>query len=172
MIHRYLYFAFLLFAINVYSQSSKIGKKYPALFVGYQFAPEARDNTETWKSSKMHIIELAYGKVFDHETRHGESSVWYVGTDLIFNYKKSFLVSPKIGANLSGGALVLGGEIQFQTDFDKVVPRVMPYFGLGTLGGKLFIGYNFRLLKTESLPVNTLNIGLTMPIKKRKKQYS
>lgn len=169
MILRFLYFSILLFSVHLYSQFKKPDKKYSAFIVGYQFTPEARDNTETWRSSKMHILEFAYGKIKDKETRHAESSAYYAGMDLIFNYKNSILVSPKIGANLSGGALVLGGEIQFQTDFDKVVPRVMPYLGLGGLGRKLFIGYNFRLIKTESLPVNTLNIGLTIPITKNNK---
>ncbi|WP_379969073.1 hypothetical protein [Epilithonimonas sp. UC225_85] len=169
MIIRYLYFTFLLFTINIYSQSAKLGKKYPAFFVGYQFAPEARDNTETWRSSQMHVIEFAYGKVKDNETRHGESSAYYAGMDLIFNYKNSILISPKIGANVSGGALVLGAELQIQTDFDKVVPRAMPYVGIGGLGRKLFLGYNFRLLRIESLPVNTLNVGLTISLFKNKK---
>lgn len=168
MIHRFLYLSILLFSVTLYSQSKISGKKYSAFFVGYQFAPEARDNTETWRSSRMHVIEFAFGRIKDNETRHGESSAYYAGTDLILNYKSSILISPKIGANISGGALVLGAELQFQTDFEKVVPRAMPYIGLGGLGGKLFIGYNFRLLKTEFLPVNTLNIGLTVPIKIRK----
>ncbi|MFC4687473.1 hypothetical protein ACFO4P_11065 [Epilithonimonas pallida] len=169
MISKILCFILMLFTISAASQSLITkSKKYPAFFVGYQFSPEARDNTETWESSKMHILEIAYGKVLDHGTRHGESAAWYTGTDLIFNYKESFLVAPKIGANTSGGALVLGGEIQFQTDFNKVVPRAMPYLGLGGLGRRLFIGYNFRLLKTEFFPVNTLNIGLTLPIRTKK----
>ncbi|NIF07397.1 hypothetical protein F3J23_18410 [Chryseobacterium sp. Tr-659] len=140
-------------------------KVYPALLVGYHFSGEAKDNSETWKSGKMHTIELAYAKVFSYGGPHGGSKVYYAGSDLSFSDKYKFFIAPKIGVNVGVG-FILGAELQFQTNFEQFVPRIMPYLGIGAFGGKLYAGYNFRLAKAESLPVNTGHIGITWPLLK------
>lgn len=162
-----------LFSIMIFSQNqerrfSNEKETYPAILVGYQFLGEAKDKTETWKGAKMHAVEIAYGKVTDFNSRHGEGRMYYVGTDLIFGFK-DLILTPKVGF-CGGGALMLGGEFQVQTDFNAVIPRVMPYIGIGGRGFRLFVGYNFRLMKSENLPINTGHIGLTLPIVKFKKK--
>lgn len=141
----------------------------PAILVGYHYAGDAKDNTETFRASQMHIIELVFGRVIDYGGNHGESKVYYAGSDFIINNRYGFFMAPKVGVSSSAG-ISMGAEMQFQTNFQKVIPRVMPYLGFGGGGGKLTVGYNFRLLKAENFPINTLQIGLTMPIKRFKEK--
>lgn len=77
-------------------------------------------------------------------------------------------MAPKVGVSSSTG-IALGAEVQFQTNFEKVIPRVMPYLGFGGVG-RLSIGYNFRLLKAENFPINRRQIGLTISIKRFKEK--
>lgn len=139
----------------------------PAILVGYHYAGDARDNTETFRASQMHIIELVFGRITDYDGYHGASKVYYAGTDFIINNRYGFFMSPKVGVSSSAG-ISMGAEMQFQTNFQKVIPRVMPYLGFGGSRGKLSIGYNFRLLKAENFPINSLQVGLTVPIKRFK----
>lgn len=141
----------------------------PALLVGYHYAGDAKDNSETFRASQMHIIELVVAKIIDYGGNHGEAKTYYAGSDFIINNRYGFFMAPKVGVSSSAG-LSLGAEVQFQTNFEKVIPRVMPYFGFGGSGGKLTVGYNFRLLKAENFPINTVQIGLTMPIKRFKEK--
>lgn len=142
---------------------------YPAFLVGYHFSGDAKDHTETWKSGQMHTLELAYAKVFKYGGPHGGSKVYYAGSDFSLSNKYDFFVAPKIGMNVGAG-FVFGTELQLQTNFEQFVPRIMPYLGIGGWGGKFYIGYNFRLAKAESLPVNTGHIGITWPIKGKVKE--
>ncbi len=139
----------------------------PAILVGYHYAGDARDNTETFRASQMHIIELVFGRITDYDGYHESSKVYYVGSDFIINNRYGFFMAPKVGVSSNAG-ISIGAEMQFQTNFQKVIPRVMPYLGFGGSRGKLSIGYNFRLLKVENFPINTLQIGLTVPIKRFK----
>ncbi|WP_426276456.1 hypothetical protein ACN9MN_15695 [Chryseobacterium sp. S-02] len=142
---------------------------FPAILVGYHYAGDAKDNSETFRASQMHIIELVVGKVIDYGGNHGATKVYYAGSDFIINNRHGFFMAPKVGVSSSAG-ISMGAEMQFQTNFQKVIPRVMPYFGFGGGGGKLTVGYNFRLLKAENFPINTLQVGLTMPIKRFKEK--
>jgi hypothetical protein len=141
----------------------------PAILVGYHYAGDAKDNSETFRASQMHIIELVVGKVIDYGRNHGATKVYYAGSDFIINNRHDFFMAPKVGVSSSAG-ISMGAEMQFQTNFQKVIPRVMPYLGFGGGGGKLTVGYNFRLLKAENFPINTLQVGLTMPIKRFKEK--
>jgi hypothetical protein len=141
----------------------------PAILVGYHYAGDAKDNSETFRASQMHIIELVVGRVIDYGGNHGATKVYYTGSDFIINNRHGFFMAPKIGVSSSAG-ISMGAEMQFQTNFQKVIPRVMPYLGFGGGGGKLTVGYNFRLLKAENFPINTLQVGLTMPIKRFKEK--
>ncbi|KIC62075.1 hypothetical protein [Chryseobacterium taiwanense] len=141
----------------------------PAILVGYHYAGDAKDNTETFRASQMHIIELVVGRIIDYGGNHGAAKVYYAGSDFIINNRHGFFMAPKIGVSSSAG-ISMGAEVQFQTNFQKVIPRAMPYLGFGGSGGKLTVGYNFRLLKAENFPINTLQIGLTMPIKRFKEK--
>lgn len=142
---------------------------YPAFLVGYHFSGDAKDNTEIRKVGQMHTVELAYAKVFKYGGHHGGSKVYYVGSDFSLSNKYNFFVAPKIGINVGAG-FIFGTELQFQTNFEQFVPRIMPYFGIGGWGGKFYIGYNFRLAKAESLPINIGHIGITWPIIKGKEK--
>jgi hypothetical protein len=142
---------------------------FPAILVGYHYAGDAKDNTETFRASQMHIIELVFGRVIDYGGNHGATKVYYAGSDFIINNRYGFFMAPKIGVSSSAG-ISMGAEMQFQTNFQKVIPRIMPYLGFGGGGGKLTVGYNFRLLKAENFPINTLQVGLTMPIKRFKEK--
>lgn len=141
----------------------------PAILVGYHYAGDAKDNTEIFRASQMHIIEVVFAKIIEYGGNHGAAKVYYAGSDFIFNNRYDFFMAPKIGVSSSAG-ITLGAEVQFQTNFEKVIPRVMPYFGFGGGGGKLTVGYNFRLLKAENFPINTLQIGITWPIKRFKEK--
>lgn len=141
----------------------------PAILVGYHYAGDAKDNTETFRASQMHIIEVVFAKVTEFGGNHGAARVLYAGSDFIFNNRYDFFMAPKIGVSSSAG-IALGTEVQFQTNFEKVIPRIMPYLGFGAGGGKLTVGYNFRLLKAENFPINTLQVGITWPIKRFKEK--
>lgn len=168
---------FLLFSGCLFSQlkfDTLSHRRYkttitPAILVGYHYAGDAKDNTATFRASQMHIIELVVGRIIDYGGNHGAAKVYYAGSDFIINNRHGFFMAPKVGVSSSAG-ISMGAEVQFQTNFQKVIPRVMPYLGLGGDGGKLTVGYNFRLLKAENFPINTLQIGLTMPIKRFKKK--
>ncbi|MCE3075602.1 hypothetical protein [Chryseobacterium gwangjuense] len=141
----------------------------PAILVGYHYAGDTKDNSETFRASQMHIIELVVAKIIDYGGNHGAAKTYYAGSDFIINNRYGFFMAPKVGVSSSAG-LSMGAEVQFQTNFEKVIPRVMPYLGFGGSGGKLTVGYNFRLLKAENFPINMLQIGLTMPIKRFKEK--
>lgn len=142
---------------------------YPAFLVGYNFSGDARDKTETWNPGQMHTLELAFAKIYKNGGRHVGGATLYAGSDFSISNKYDFFVSPKIGFNVGGG-FMFGTEIQFQTNFQQFVPRIMPYLGIGGLGIRIFAGYNFRLAKAESLPINTGHIGITWPIIKGKEK--
>ncbi len=139
----------------------------PAILVGYHYAGDAKDNTEIFRASQMHIIELVVAKIIEYGGNHGAAKVYYAGSDFIINNRHGFFMAPKVGVSSNAG-ISIGGEMQFQTNFQKVIPRIMPYLGFGGSGGKLTVGYNFRLLKAEGFPINTLQVGLTLPIKRGK----
>ncbi|MCX8524126.1 hypothetical protein OF897_09325 [Chryseobacterium formosus] len=141
----------------------------PAILVGYHYAGDAKDNTETFRASQMHIIEVVFAKIISYGGNHGAAKVYYAGSDFIINNRYGFFMAPKVGVSSNAG-MSLGAEVQFQTNFEKVIPRIMPYFGFGGGGGKLTVGYNFRLLKVENFPINTLQIGITWPIKRFKEK--
>lgn len=162
-------FSQLKFDSISYNRGNMKTSIYHAFLVGYNFSGDAKVNTETWKSGQMHTVELAYAKVFRYGDAHGGSKVYYIGSDFSLSNKYDFFVAPKVGINVGAG-LILGSEIQFQTNFEQFVPRIMPYLGLGGWRGKLYVGYNFRLAKAESLPVNTGHIGITWSIIKGKEK--
>lgn len=141
----------------------------PAILVGYHYAGDAKDNNETFRASQMHIIEVVFAKITEFGGNHGAARILYAGSDFMINNRHGFFMAPKVGVSSSAG-IALGAEVQFQTNFEKVIPRVMPYLGFGGGGGKLTVGYNFRLLKVENFPINTLQVGITWPIKRFKEK--
>lgn len=168
---------FLLLSVSIFSQlkfDTLSHRKLkttvtPAILVGYHYAGDAKDNTDTFRASQMHIIEVVFARIIEYGGNHGAAKVYYAGSDLIFNNRYDFFMAPKIGVSSSAG-IALGAEVQFQTNFEKVIPRIMPYFGFGGGGGKLTVGYNFRLMKAENFPINTLQIGITWSIKRFKEK--
>src|SRR5690242_11268266 len=91
----------------------------PAILVGYHYAGDAKDNSETFRASQMHIIELVVAKIIDYGGNHGAAKTYYAGSDFIFNNRYGFFMAPKVGVSSSAG-LSMGAEVQFQTNFEKV----------------------------------------------------
>ena len=52
--------------------------------------------------------------------------------------------------------MIIGSELQLYTDFSHISPRLMPFIGIGTNGFRLFMGYSFRMAKSNYFPINTL----------------
>ncbi|WP_300672198.1 hypothetical protein [Soonwooa sp.] len=136
--------------------------KNDVLLFGYQASFEASDAV---KSATLHHIEFAYSKVRfdDGRQRHPASYNYNFGTELIFN-SSHFYVAPKLGFAFAGSGLCLGSDFLLYTDFKNVQPRLMPYFALGGSAFRLFVGYSMRLNKVDDFPINTLNVGLTVPL--------
>lgn len=162
----FLFISAFFFAQN--PTESKVESSSPALLTGYSFSWDTKKDTETGKSGKIHTLELAYARVIDYNDRHAGSMTYYFGNNFSYSNKYDFFIAPKVGFTSINGGLLLGSELQFQTDFNHFVPRIMPYFGVGSSIFKFYGGYNFRLAKSEDLPVNNWSIGMSVSIMKMK----
>lgn len=159
---------FLLFPVFIYSQNDNIRfaehSKYDALLIGYQasFDPK-QDENDTETLNTVHIIELNYSKILDRGGRHPASINYFFGNDFILNFKQ-FIIGPKLGINLSVGGICLGSEFSVYTNFEKISPRFIPFIGIGGNGAKLFLSFPIKFTNSDFIPVNKLNVGITLPI--------
>ncbi|KQT17024.1 hypothetical protein ASG31_11720 [Chryseobacterium sp. Leaf404] len=160
---------FLLFIpVFCFSQTNNLKFSSPsetnAVLVGYQASFDPKKNEDDHDILKtVHIVEISYSKIYDRGGRHPASVNYYVGNDFIVNFKQ-FIIGPKFGVNFSASALSIGSEMSFYTDFEKFSPRLSPFIGFGVNGFKLFISFPIKFSKTEFIPVNTLNLGITVPV--------
>lgn len=140
------------------------GFKAYGVLVGYQasFDPKKDENGhEQFKT--IHLLELAVSRIKDSGGRHGSSSDYYAGTDFVLNYS-GFVLGPKVGANFCASGFCLGSELAFYTDFRHVSPRFTPMIGFGGNGARIFASVPIRFYKSDFMPVNRLNLGVTIPI--------
>ena len=165
---------FLIITVFLISIAKISAQKYykpserDAIIVGYQASFEAKDKTENWEPTTTHIIEIVFSRIKDNGGRHPSSMNYYAGSNFILNWEK-LIVAPNVGINLSANAMIIGLELQLYTDFSHISPRLMPFIGIGTNGFRLFTGYSFRLAKSDCFPINTLNVGLSVPLYLNKK---
>ena len=138
--------------------------KADVILVGYQasFDPK-EDENDVERLKTVHIIEVNISRVIDKGGRHPVSVNYYLGNDFLIKFNE-FIIGPKLGFNLSGNGLSFGSEFAFYTDFKKMAPRFIPFVGLGFYGFKLFVSFPVKLSQNEFVPVNRINVGITVPI--------
>lgn len=158
----------LFFPLFCFSQTNSLKFSNPskanAVLVGYQASFDPKKDEDDHDILKtVHIVEVSYSRIYDRGGRHPASVNYFVGNDFIVNFKQ-FIIGPKFGVNFSASALTFGSEMIFYTDFEKFSPRLNPFIGLGVNGFKLFISFPIKFSKTEFTPVNTLNLGVTLPV--------
>ena len=159
---------FLLLPIFFYSQSDSLRFPKPSksdlILVGYQASFDSKNDENDFERLKtVHIVEVNYSKVFDRGGYHPASVSYYFGNDFVINFNQ-FIIGPKLGFNISGSALSFGSELSFYTNFKEISPRFIPFVGMGFYGSKLFVSFPIKISKSDFIPVNKLNVGITLPI--------
>ena len=159
---------FLLFPMFLYSQNDSLRFPKPSksdvILVGYQASFDPKDDENDFKRLKtVHILEVNYSKIYDRGGIHPASLSYYFGNDFVLNFNQ-FIIGPKMGFNISGNALSFGSELSFYTNFKEIKPRFIPFVGMGFYGSKLFVSFPIQLSKSDFVPVNKLNVGITIPI--------
>lgn len=161
-------FIFLFFSVFFYSQNDSLRFPKPSksdlILVGYQasFDPK-KDENDYERLKTVHIIEVNYSKVFDRGGYHPASVSYYFGNDFVINFNQ-FIIGPKLGFNISGSALSFGSELSFYTNFEEISPRFIPFVGMGFYGSKLFLSFPIKFSNSDFVPVNKLNVGITLQI--------
>ena len=92
---------------------------------------------------------------------HPFSSASFVSTEIKLGDK--FIVGPKIGVWAAGGsgAMVIGLNMIYYTDFDNSSLVFRPEIGFGLNNFKLVYGYNANLTKYRLDRINKSLVGLT-----------
>ncbi len=149
--------------INFSAQSKKDSLKIErqiAVLTGVNF----------WKNSLFADIGLAKYKN-STDGHHPFSSAYFISTEINLLTGKNFIIGPKIGGWVSGGAgaITLGTNLIYYTDFKNSNLYFRPEIGIGVVRFKIVYGYNVRITNNllDGIPKNNIGIVYLIPAKKK-----
>lgn len=123
-----------------------------------------------WENSLFAEAGLAKYKN-STDVHHPFSSAYFISTEVNLLTGKNFIIGPKIGGWISGGAggIALGTSIIYYTDFKNSNLYFRPEIGFGLMRMKIVYGYNVRLTKNNLTGIPKSNIGIIylLPLKEK-----
>lgn len=102
---------------------------------------------------------------------HPSSAAYFVSAEVNLLTGKNFIIGPKIGGWISGGAapMALGANLIYYTDFKNSNLYFRPEIGFGLMRVKVVYGYNVRITDhfLDGIPKSNIGIVYLIPAKKK-----
>lgn len=102
---------------------------------------------------------------------HLATSAYFLSTEINILTGKDFIIGPKIGGWISGGAapMAMGANLIYYTNFKNSNLYFRPEIGFGLMRVKVVYGYNVILTKNrlEGIPKSNIGIVYLIPAKKK-----
>ena len=102
---------------------------------------------------------------------HPFSATYFVSTELNAFTENKCVIGPKVGAWASGGAgaISIGANVIYYTDFHNFTLKFRPEIGVGIRRARIVYGYNLSLINKNFEGISNHVIGINYLIRVHKK---